>query len=1141
MQKQILLITFLISIQFVDAQAERPYPTNSSSPDWIVMMYASDVNPGEVIKAHDLYFKSHSKAKNEHTQYYKRWIRSFSRSLDFDYSLAANQAYLDNSIALIESKAPGSAWTCIGPYDFDIDAASRSYAPGAAHVYTVERSVSNTSVMYAGTATAGLWKSIDGGQNWNLLTQNLVINQIRAIEIDYTNEDIVYFESRGDLYKTTDGGLNWAIIGDAVFQSDDHSVEEITMSPTNNSTLYLTSDYGFYRTTDGGNNWSEIMTGEFQEIELNPADPTMIYTIKVVSPKTEFYKSTDGGLSFTIQTTGWPNPVGANDHQERVEIAVTSANSNLIYANATGSANGGSGTYGIYISSDEGATWTFQCCGAQPAGPPSLTNINMMGWDKEGEDDGGQYYYDVGLAVDPIDENKLHLGGVNHWVSNDGGANWVCPAKWSEPAEPGYVHADIHDIRFFGNELWIACDGGIFQSTDGGTTMTKSMVGIEGTDFWGFGASTQSDVMLGGAYHNGTLLRDNSVYLNDWICTGGGDGVRGFVNFGNDRIAYDDYEGRVLPGDRTVSISDFQFDSLPNASYVTGASSNLEWDPRNYNHIYLGRSNNLLKTENNGQSYEVISTFTHDVMKVEIARTNLDVIYVTTFENWWGEKKVWRSGDAGVTWTDITPSNALLVNEFWVPYDITVSGTDENVLWAARTSQYSSYPNLNNKQVYKSIDGGITWTNYTTATLDGEWITNIVHQEGTDGGVYIGTRRAVYYRNNSLNDWILFNNNLPFSTASTKLVPKYKDRLLRNASNRSVYEVEMYETSEPIAQIAADRFKVNCKNEFVNYIDHSVLSSDNSTWQWSFPGGTPATSNMQNPIVQYTSTGTYDVSLTVTDDYGTSSQSYTAFITYEDITTNLDVIEDFEIGITSFWTQHNDNGSYGWSEFSTANGPYCAQTNCVMINHFDINADGDEAELITPKIDLTNALNAEIHFDYAYAKYGGGYEDGFRIDISTDCWSTYDSIWYAFGDSLSTVPNVNTWWEPADCADWSVNNIVDITSYIGQFVEIRFVGLNGWGNNFYMDNINIIGLINGLPENGAADVSIYPNPSKGNFIVEHSMVQPELKVLSLDGRLIAQKNLKSTKETINLNVSSGIYLVHLVSGEIEFVQRIVVE
>ena len=239
------------------------------------------------------------------------------------------------------------------------------------------------------------------------------------------------------------------------------------------------------------------MDGAFQEIELHPVNPSIIYTIKVVDNRTEFYKSINGGNTFDIQTNGWPNPTGADDHQERVEIAVTPANPSLIYANATGSANGGSGTYGIYLSQDEGASWTFQCCGSQPGGEPSPTNINMMGWDKNGQDNGGQYYYDVGLAVDPVNPNKLHLGGVNHWISEDAGITWVCPAKWSEPGELGYVHADIHDIRFFGTELWIACDGGIFMSNDGGTTINKSQVGIEGTDFWGFGASPQTDVMLG--------------------------------------------------------------------------------------------------------------------------------------------------------------------------------------------------------------------------------------------------------------------------------------------------------------------------------------------------------------------------------------------------------------------------------------------------------------------------------------------------------------------------------------------------------------------------------------------------------------------------------------------------------------------
>jgi len=1138
MLRSILIVIVIFGWNNTFAQFERKYSVNENTPEWVKLMYQESADPGEVIKEHDAYFAGHSEVKNCHTQYYKRWLRSFSRTVTFDVNSKQDQDYINNSLALKQEKGPNSAWNCIGPYDFDKDAASRSYACGAAHVYTVERSESDTTIMFAGSATAGVWKSTNSGVNWSLVTQDLLIGGTRAIEIDHSNPDIAYFGSSGNLYKTLDGGSSWSIIGDAAFQADNHGIQDIVMSPTNSNEIYLTSDYGFYRTTDGGMNWTQIMSGEFQEIELNPTDPTMLYLIKVNNFKTEFYRSMNSGLSFTQQTNGWPNPTGVNDHQERVEIAVTPANSNLIYANATGSANGGSGTYGIYISSDQGTSWTFQCCGSQPAGPPADTNMNLMGWSKFGTDDGGQYYYDVALEVDPVNENKLYLGGVNHWISEDAGVTWTCPAKWSEPAEPGYVHADIHDIRFLGSELWFACDGGVFKSTDGAATVNKSMVGIEGTDFWGFGSSPQSDVMLGGAYHNGTLLKDNNTYLNDWICTGGGDGVRGFVNFGNDRIAYDDYEGRILSGDRTVNIQGFQFDSLPNASYIVGESSDMAWDPRNYNHIYLGRGKNLIKTEDNGLTYSLVFAFSDRVMAVEIARSNLDFMYVTTYADWWGAKKIWKTTDRGVSWTEITPSNALLVNEFWVPYDITVSATDENTIWAARTSQYNSYPNLNGKQVYKSIDGGVTWTNYGTPILDGEWISNIVHQAGTDGGVYVGTRRGVYYRNNSMNDWALFNNNLPLNTNSTRLAFKYKDKLLRNATNRSVYEVETYDISQPIAQIAADQFNLSCLNNTVQFVDHSVLSSDNASWQWSFSGGTPSSSTAQNPLVVYANPGSYDVSLTVTDDYGTDTQTYTAFIEYLDDGTPLDFSEDFETGITTFWSQQNANNSFGWSENFLNNGPECTPTKCVWINHYDINEPGDQAELITSKIELFPAVSAELTFDYAYAKWGGSYEDGFRIDISTDCWVTYDTLFLAYGDSLETVDDMNSFWVPQDCADWSLGNSIDISAYIGNNIMIRFVGINGWGNNFFMDNVNILGGNTGNQELDEVNVAIYPNPASDLFYVEHNLNNPELVIFNMDGKEIHREQLSQYKEVINLKLDAGVYHVRLISGALIINEKI---
>ena len=108
-----------------------------------------------------------------------------------------------------------------------------------------------------------------------------------------------------------------------------------------------------------------------------------------------------------------------------------------------------------------------------------------MGWQPDGSDDGGQYYYDLALALNPNNADIIHVGGVNHWISIDNGLTFFLSCKWSEPHKKGYVHADIHDINYFNNDLWFACDGGIFYSNNG-DSIYKKMKGISGTDFLGF-------------------------------------------------------------------------------------------------------------------------------------------------------------------------------------------------------------------------------------------------------------------------------------------------------------------------------------------------------------------------------------------------------------------------------------------------------------------------------------------------------------------------------------------------------------------------------------------------------------------------------------------------------------------------------
>ncbi len=1137
MKKTLLLFCLtILGLNGLFAQLEAPYPVKSTSPDWVKLMYDRTQDISTVIEAYQNYYKENNFVKNEHTQFYKRWLRSVSRKdilapygIDNAAKNKANlEEYLERSQSQNVFRSPTSAWECIGPFDFDIEAAGRSYAPGAAHVYTVERAPSDTAILYAGTATAGLWKTLDGGENWSLLTHDLLIGSIVAIEINPLDHNNVYFGASGDLYKTTDGGETWSTLG-SVFETENHNIKDIVTHPELSDVIFVTSNQGLFKSTDSGESWETLLSGNFQELEFHPTNSDTIYAIQQVGDKTAFMRSVDGGETFTdLSNNGWPFPPGGAE-QKRTEIAVSPAAPDMVYALATGAVNGGSGLYGVYVSEDAGSTWQFRCCGDQPGGEPAEDNINMMGWDKNGLDDGGQYYYDLALDVDPENPDKIHVAGVNQWVSTDGGYNFTCLAKWSEPDSPGYVHADIHDIRYYDNEIWAACDGGIFVSYDNGTTFTKKMLGIAGSDFWGFGASFHGDVMLGGAYHNGTLLKDEDTYINGWICTGGGDGVRGFVNPGNNRLAYDDREGRILTGDRETGFGHFEFDLLPNSSYIVGESSDMAFDPRFYNTVYVGYGTELVKTDDNGKIFESIHDFGHKVTAIDISWIDPQTIYVATWEDWWGAKKLWKTTDGGDSWVEITPPGSQLNGNEWVPWDITVSSNSPDIVWAARTSQYGD-TNLDGYRVFKSLDGGNNWTNITTPALDGEAITNIVHQKGTEGGVYLGTRRAVYYKNNSMEDWALFNNNLPLRTFSTKLVPYYWGNKLRNATNRSVYEVDLFENSTPIAQISVDKTKLNCFDNTIHFVDHSILNGQTASWEWSFPGGSPAASTEQNPVVTYANTGVFEVSLTVTDEFGTSSQTYTDFIIFEDHLESGDFSEDFEAGLNDYWILKNENNSFNWTAIDVNTGPDCNPGKSMYVDHFNINVPGHEAELISPNIDLTNMSEALLHYDYAYARWGSGYEDGLRVDISTDCGQTWTELYYAFGSDLTTVENQGEWWQPADCSDWEVDNILDLSNFVGEIVNIRFVAINGWGNNFFLDNVNITGTAVGLEViDNQMRLEVFPNPSDGTFTVEHNFENATLYVVNMEGKLIEKLPVSTGKTNLNLDLPAGIYQVQLVN------------
>lgn len=880
------------------------YTTDSNLPDWAKEMYKPNPNIFTVKNLYEGYYKTHQFKKNKHTQYYKRWSKVAQKMTDESGIVQypnrqqtdlINNSYLQLlSTARMSGSGAGSSWTCIGPFDFDKDANGRSHAPGSSHVYTVEKSKNDPNFLVAGTANAGVYKTTDKGLHWIPLTEQLLIGECRAVEIQFDNNDVIYAGGNGRIYKTTDGGANWNETGGTSFNNVYHNVYSIVMVPGNSQKLFATTNYGLYRTTNGGNSWIQVVScpgsGEyFGDIEIHPTDTSVVYAIynsKLVGNSnkiTEFYKSTNGGDTFTALTS-WPSnatTITGSNHQNRAEIAVTPAQPDRIYAILTGKANGGEGLYGFYRSDDAGTTWTHHCCGTGPGGYAAVDNTNVMGYATDGTDDGGQYYYDLAIDADKTNANKVHVGGIMQWVSTDGGNNFTCLNSWADPGGSKYVHADIHDIRIYGNEVWVACDGGIFLSENSGNLdFNRRQFGIAGTDFWGFGAGFKDgNIMLGGTYHNSHLLKNNNVYLNGWISyTGSADGFRGFVNPGYNKWVYHDFGKDKVPNNRTSPFIGYPFEKVPNASYYSGYSCPLVWDPRCYTTVYSGVDGTLWKSEDDGISWTSLKNFgTGKVTDLEVAFDNPQKIYVV-YSPSSGARIIYKSLDGGINWTNISIPNSVLPVNTTSQIDITIDVHSSDNIWAGIITGNAS---SNGYKIFKSDNGGASWNNLTTPMLDNQTIQSVVFQRGTQGGVYLGTNKTVFYRNTQMNDWVLYSTNLPALTSCLSLVPWYKGGKIRNASNRSVWEASLYEMGAPKAQITVDKLSSGCARDTFYFSDYSSQYQSGATWNWQITP-TPAYHtpfNQEQVKVVFGNTGSFQVKLVVSDSLGTDSISYNNFIT----------------------------------------------------------------------------------------------------------------------------------------------------------------------------------------------------------------------------------------------------------------------
>ncbi len=202
-------------------------------------------------------------------------------------------------------------------------------------------------------------------------------------------------------------------------------------------------------------------------------------------------------------------------------------------------------------------------------------------------------------------------------------------------------------------------------------------------------------------------------------------------------------------------------------------------------------------------------------------------------------------------------------------------------------------------------------------------------------------------------------------------------------------------------------------------------------------------------------------------------------------------------------------------------------------------------DLDLPVLDFsTNTNPLRFEFNVAYARINSSSYDTLKVNVSTDCGVTWSTVYSKGRTALATAPDNNMPFTPT-ASQWR-HEVIDLTSYNGQSdVLVQFHAINGYGNNLYLDDINISILTAIESPDVTNHVDIFPNPSSGNFtITSDKIIQNGIvELFNVFGKKIYEEKINfSSKKEINLkNISSGIYFIKISYSEKVMIRKIVVE
>jgi PKD repeat protein/photosystem II stability/assembly factor-like uncharacterized protein len=890
MMRALPLLLLLLLSPLATAQYREYFPPahESDAPVWLRLTVDEHPNLARIDSAFEAWQRGRPYTRNEYTQYYKRFRHWAERQVSVDGAVRvptpeeqrATEGRLRAERASHAKRGAGmTPWTFLGPKRTLSTGAEQTTVTWQTNIYSLDQSVSDPNILFAGGETGGIWRSGDRGATWAQVSKGLLHGSVRPIVIDPSNPSVVYAGTDGRLVRSSDGGGSWSV----VYAESGLWTHDMLVCSTDPRVVCAATTKGFLRSSDGGSTWTRIFPSECWTVAEQPGAGHAVYTVRDSGNTSLFCRSADNGATFISGSPGWWQPA-AHQQTYGVRLTVSASAPERVYALIGASASNPDDLHnyaGVFVSSDAGRTW--RNCNPQnlvgdPYRVPAHTNLSAA----DGLAGLSQGFYDFAIIADPANADALVAGGTSWWRSSDAGATWQALGGYAGGLP--WAHPDMQWLRARAGELWICSDGGINYSTDFALTHMPRMDGIGGSDFWGFDAGWNEDVFVGGRYHNGNTAFVEGYPDGTFLRMGGGEAATGYLHPDENRRAYfSDIGGYVLPKDPAAEPLPFSVGKWPNESYYHAEFSGMTFDPRCSGTVYIGHGNGVWKSTDAGASYALLRSFAFGpdsnaaIEHIAIPRCNPSVLYATQRSNVVWDGRIRRSTDAGVTWTECAPIPGTTGGERRV-VAMDASGNDDRELWVALRAGSAK------NKVFKSTDGGASWINLTTATIAQGAPSAIVHQLGTDGGVYLATTPGgLYYRNNSMSDWTPYADGLPVSIGTRLLRPFYRDGKLRTGSDMGIWETALYEASKPLAQISVNRMHSACARDTFYFCDRSVLRyGANPTWSWSFPGASHVSSTTgRSARVVYSTPGTYDVSLTIRENGVADTQTLPALITVE--------------------------------------------------------------------------------------------------------------------------------------------------------------------------------------------------------------------------------------------------------------------